>query len=185
MSFKFSEFNFSMTRRSHRFQIDVDVVAAVTFLSFFLFRTRKVDIIIILMNQMLTKFPLRWAVVVAQLVERSLPIPQVRGSNPVIGKNSYWTFTVNFIEKTKIKRKRSEMGHFKNSFNDHLRTCGNSYKRSMIVFYGSWFVLTFSLTPTLPKMAKYGPCVLKNRPTPASFSFIFGLFKQTLQFLQQ
>ena len=26
------------------------------------------------------------AVVVAQLVERSLPIPEVRGSNPVIGK---------------------------------------------------------------------------------------------------
>ena len=24
----------------------------------------------------------------------------------------------------------------------------------------------------------------KNGPTPASFSFIFGLFKQTLQFLQ-
>ena len=28
-----------------------------------------------------------WAVVVAQLVERSLSIPEVRGSNPVIGKN--------------------------------------------------------------------------------------------------
>ena len=27
------------------------------------------------------------AVVVAQLVERSLPTPEVRGSNPVIGKN--------------------------------------------------------------------------------------------------
>ena len=26
-----------------------------------------------------------WAVVVAQLVEWSLPIPEVRGSNPVIG----------------------------------------------------------------------------------------------------
>ena len=29
--------------------------------------------------------------VVAQLVERLLPIPEVRGSNPVIGK-IYWTF---------------------------------------------------------------------------------------------
>ena len=29
------------------------------------------------------------AVVVAQLVERSLPISEVRGSNPVIGKNEY------------------------------------------------------------------------------------------------
>ena len=31
----------------------------------------------------------RWEVVVAQLVERLLPIPEVRGSNPVIGKNLY------------------------------------------------------------------------------------------------
>ena len=30
---------------------------------------------------------------VAQLVERSFPIPEVRGSNPVFGKNLYWTFT--------------------------------------------------------------------------------------------
>ena len=30
-----------------------------------------------------------WAVVVAQLVEWSLPIPEVRGSNPVIGKNLF------------------------------------------------------------------------------------------------
>ena len=32
---------------------------------------------------------LRKAVVVAQLVERSFPIREVRGSNPVIGKNLY------------------------------------------------------------------------------------------------
>ena len=32
------------------------------------------------------------AVVVAQLVERSQSIPEVRGSNPVIGKHLYWTF---------------------------------------------------------------------------------------------
>ena len=30
-----------------------------------------------------------WEVVVAQLVERSLPIPDVPGSNPVIGKNLF------------------------------------------------------------------------------------------------
>ena len=30
-----------------------------------------------------------WEVVVAQLVERSLPIPEVRGSIPVIGKNLF------------------------------------------------------------------------------------------------
>ena len=31
----------------------------------------------------------RAAAVVAQLVERSLPIPEVHGLNPVIGKNLY------------------------------------------------------------------------------------------------
>ena len=46
------------------------------------------------------------AVVVAQLVKRSLSIPEVRGSSPVIGKHLYWTFTVNCINKTKIKKKR-------------------------------------------------------------------------------
>ena len=48
----------------------------------------------------------------AQLVERSLPIPEVRGSNPVISKNLYRTFTVNCIEKTKIKKKRPGIAHF-------------------------------------------------------------------------
>ena len=41
------------------------------------------------------------AVGVAQLVERSLPIPEVRGSNPVIGKNLFifieHLFTVNCV----------------------------------------------------------------------------------------
>ena len=46
------------------------------------------------------------AVVVAQLVKRSLSIPDVRGSSPVIGKHLYWTFIVNCINKTKIKKKR-------------------------------------------------------------------------------
>ena len=43
------------------------------------------------------------AVVVAQLKERALPIPEVCGSNPVIGKNLYieHLFTVNCIEKEK------------------------------------------------------------------------------------
>ena len=57
-----------------------------------------------------------WAVVVAQAVERSIPIPEVRGSNPIMGKNLYLTFTVNCIEKTKIKKKRSGMAHLKKPF---------------------------------------------------------------------
>ena len=53
-----------------------------------------------------------WAVVVAQLVERPLLIPEVRGSNLVIGKNVYieHLFTVNCIEKTKIKEKEAVNG---------------------------------------------------------------------------
>ena len=34
----------------------------------------------------------KWAVVVTQLVERSLPTPEVRGSNPIIGKLLCGTF---------------------------------------------------------------------------------------------
>ena len=52
------------------------------------------------------------AVVVAQLVERSFPIPKVHGSNPVICNKLYWTFTLDYIEKTKTKKKRPGMAHF-------------------------------------------------------------------------
>ena len=65
-----------------------------------------------------------WAVVVDHLVERSLPIPKVCGSNPIIGQKLYWTFTVNcIIEKTKIKEKRPGMAHFIKTFfgsNDNI-----------------------------------------------------------------
>ena len=49
----------------------------------------------------------------AQLVERSHAISEVRGSNPAIGKIYIeHLFTVsNSIEKTKIKKKRPEMAH--------------------------------------------------------------------------
>ena len=53
-----------------------------------------------------------WAVDVAQLLERSLPTPEVRSSNPAIGKLSYGMFTVNCIEKTKIKEKDAGNGPF-------------------------------------------------------------------------
>ena len=52
------------------------------------------------------------AVVVAQLVEWLLSIPEVWGSNPVIGNILFWTFTVKCIEKTKIKKKRHGNGPF-------------------------------------------------------------------------
>ena len=47
-----------------------------------------------------------WAVAVAQLAERLLPIPEICGSNPVISK------FLNCVEKTKIKKKRPRKGHF-------------------------------------------------------------------------
>ena len=38
-----------------------------------------------------------WAVVVAKLAERPLPNPEVRGSNPIMGKKLMNTFTVNVV----------------------------------------------------------------------------------------
>ena len=48
------------------------------------------------------------------MVERLLPTPEVHGSNPVIGKllSDIYLFTVNSIEKTKIKKKRPVMAYF-------------------------------------------------------------------------
>ena len=46
--------------------------------------------------------------VVAQLVERSLPIPEIRSSNPDIGKILSTNCT---IEKAKIMKKRLGMAH--------------------------------------------------------------------------
>ena len=46
-----------------------------------------------------------------ELAEWFLPIPEVRGSNPVIGEFlSEHLFTVNCIEKTKIKKKEAGNG---------------------------------------------------------------------------
>ena len=53
-----------------------------------------------------------WAAVVAQLVEQSLPAPEIRSSNPAIGNFN------NYIEKMKVKttkKKRQGMAHYKNS----------------------------------------------------------------------
>ena len=55
--------------------------------------------------------------VVAQLAERLPTTPEVRGSNPDSGKLfSKLLFTVNCVEKTKIKKKEAGNGPFKKSF---------------------------------------------------------------------
>ena len=46
------------------------------------------------------------AVVVGQLAQRSLPIPEIRGSNALIDKNLHAP-----VEKTKINIKRPGMAH--------------------------------------------------------------------------
>ena len=51
-----------------------------------------------------------WAVVVAQMVEWSLPTPEIRGSNPDNGKILSTNCT---IEKKKIKKKRLGMANLK------------------------------------------------------------------------
>ena len=55
-----------------------------------------------------------WAVVVAQLVERSLPTPEVRGLNPVIGKLLYGTFVYwqLYWKDENKQKKRPGMAHF-------------------------------------------------------------------------
>ena len=51
--------------------------------------------------------------IVAQLVERLLPTPEVRGLNLVIGKFSIQHyFTVNRLEKTKMKKKEAGKGQY-------------------------------------------------------------------------
>ena len=48
----------------------------------------------------------------AHLVERSHPTPEDRGSNPVIGEKIIHSITINWIEKTKIKKKETGNGTF-------------------------------------------------------------------------
>ena len=77
------------------------------------------------------------------------------------------------VEKTKMNQKEAWNGQFKKQ---HLKLL---FDRFCIAFYPLW--QCFSL-----KRFQSPLFFLKNGPTPASFSFIFGLFKQTsLQFLQQ
>ena len=67
----------------------------------------------------------QWAV--ALLVERSLPTPEIRGSNPVIRKiciDHLFTVTCVFIEKKKIKKRGQGMDRFlKKALNGHPVFC--------------------------------------------------------------
>ena len=55
-----------------------------------------------------------------QLVEQSLPSSEIRGSNPVIGKNLYSTCTVNCYEKTKKRPRKTSVDKNRQSMNGPL-----------------------------------------------------------------
>ena len=74
------------------------------------------------------------AVVVAQLVERSLTIPEVRGSNPVIGKKIILNIYCQLYWTDENKEKEADNGPFKNNrirCSCRLRTCRRSLKRRL------------------------------------------------------
>ena len=54
------------------------------------------------------------AVIVAQLVEWLVPIPEVGGSNPVISKLYFSHILSTVLKKTKIKKNEAGNGSFKN-----------------------------------------------------------------------
>ena len=56
----------------------------------------------------------------------------------------YWTFTVNRIEKTKVKKKRPGMAHLKKIDYD-FDTSGQSYNSSTIVNYDSRGILDLKI----------------------------------------
>ena len=76
--------------------------------------TTELKNVVLSLFQFLGKNVPSGAVVVAQLVEQLLPKPEVCSLNPVIGKNLYieHLFTVNCIEKMKIKKKVAGNGPF-------------------------------------------------------------------------
>ena len=68
----------------------------------------------------------------AQLAERSLPIPEARGSNPVICKILSWTKSLLTVEKTKINKKRPGMAQFLRWTNTQ-QTLKKTIKRTKLV----------------------------------------------------
>ena len=66
----------------------------------------------------------------AQLVERSLPTPEIRGSNPVVSKSSLLsTVLKNSIEKTKIKELETVNGPIliKSDFRKNKNICRGKF----------------------------------------------------------
>ena len=74
--------------------------------------------------------------VVAQLVEWSLLIPEVISLNPVIGKIYFeHLVTVKCIKKTKIKVKEAENGPFKTITTIQSRPHSGQVGKSLVAFF--------------------------------------------------
>ena len=122
---------------------------------------------------------------------RLLPIPEVRGSNPVIGKFLYWTFTVNCIEKTNLKKKRPGMTHFfkKNRLNFYAHECSFYFcqqidnKEKMPLEKTNWWPcierikktkwFTFDLLPVWPNGKLNLPKCFKKSPKKLPDQYLF------------
>ena len=66
-----------------------------------------------------------WAIVVVQLAERLLPIPETHSLNPVIGKFLYWTHLLLTVEKTKIKKQAGDGPFTKTLLSTSKMRCTN------------------------------------------------------------
>ena len=97
--------------------------------------------------------------VVAQLVERSLPAPKVRGSNPVIGRFFIHLLTINCIEKTNkvytiFKNGKCTIFFFK------WVTCGqvpeeDDFKQQQMKRILTYFVIVYHAAYTGPIIQKH------------------------------
>ena len=80
-----------------------------------------------------------WAVIVAQLAERFLLIPEVRGLNPVIGEILKWTCLLITVEKMKRKKEANNCPFFYNSKRFSLAD-------SMFLISNRWLTIVPSLS---------------------------------------
>ena len=72
--------------------------------------------------------------VVAQLVEQPFPMPEVRGSNPVVGRNFIHLLTINYTEKMfeSMIIKVSKFGHFRKALATKFPT---KVTKNMVTFW--------------------------------------------------
>ena len=114
-----------------------------------------------------------WAVVVVQLVERSLPTPEVRGSNPVIGKiyiEQLLTVNCVLVEKTKIKQKRGrEWPIFKNTGIATPESCDRQHTKKIWMQIDLNKQLKLTYTYYLKQSSNVFFIILQIKEIPANY----------------